>query len=242
MTGIYKIENKVNGNIYIGSTIDIDTRRDDHFRCLAGNYDRNSHLQNSYNLYGSDAFDFTLVEEMKFPNDYLINHKRLVGEHLTCREQYYIDTLNPQYNIAKIAGTLLGFKLSEEQLRKKRALKVGWKAVYKLDVDNNILKEYDSTVQAAKDLGVHTSSVRVWCRGEIEPRHNFTTCFKEDYPNHPAKIYNRHSFMQYDLQDNFIKEYRTIGELTRLGFNDTRIYMCCRGEAYKHKGFKFKYK
>lgn len=34
------------------------------------------------------------------------------------REQYYIDLLNPEYNILKIAGSLLGFKHSEEGMMK----------------------------------------------------------------------------------------------------------------------------
>ena len=34
------------------------------------------------------------------------------------REQYYIDLLNPSYNILKLAGSSLGFKHSEETKRK----------------------------------------------------------------------------------------------------------------------------
>lgn len=33
---------------------------------------------------------------------------------LTEREQYYLDKLNPKYNILKIAGSSLGHKLTEE--------------------------------------------------------------------------------------------------------------------------------
>lgn len=34
------------------------------------------------------------------------------------REQYYIDILNPKYNILKIAGSLLGFKHSKEAIER----------------------------------------------------------------------------------------------------------------------------
>lgn len=37
------------------------------------------------------------------------------------REQYYIDTLNPEYNILKIAGSPLGYKHSEETIAKFKA-------------------------------------------------------------------------------------------------------------------------
>ena len=50
------------------------------------------------------------------------------------REQYYIDTLNPQYNIAKVAGSTLGVLQSETTKQSiSKALKgkyVGEKALY----------------------------------------------------------------------------------------------------------------
>jgi group I intron endonuclease len=43
------------------------------------------------------------------------------------REQYYIDLLQPVYNILKTAGSLFGFKYSEESLAKMREAKKGLK-------------------------------------------------------------------------------------------------------------------
>jgi hypothetical protein len=42
------------------------------------------------------------------------------SKDLLKREQYYLNTLKPEYNIAKIAGSTLGYKHSEESLRKMR--------------------------------------------------------------------------------------------------------------------------
>ena len=41
------------------------------------------------------------------------------------REQYYINLLNPKYNILKIAGSLFGFKHSEETIAKFKAIRKG---------------------------------------------------------------------------------------------------------------------
>jgi group I intron endonuclease len=41
-------------------------------------------------------------------------------EDLLKREQYYLDTLKPKYNIVKIAGSTIGYKHSEESLKKMR--------------------------------------------------------------------------------------------------------------------------
>lgn len=38
------------------------------------------------------------------------------------REQYYIDHLNPEYNILKVAGSLFGFKHSPETLKKMKEI------------------------------------------------------------------------------------------------------------------------
>lgn len=38
------------------------------------------------------------------------------------REQYYIDLLNPEYNILKVAGSLFGYKHTQESLNKMREI------------------------------------------------------------------------------------------------------------------------
>jgi hypothetical protein len=41
-------------------------------------------------------------------------------EDLLKKEQYYLDILKPEYNIVEIAGSTLGYKHSEESLKKMR--------------------------------------------------------------------------------------------------------------------------
>ena len=60
MIGIYKIENKVNGKIYVGQSIDIDTRWYNHRNELNGNRHYNEHLQNAWNKYGEDNFSIQI--------------------------------------------------------------------------------------------------------------------------------------------------------------------------------------
>lgn len=54
--GVYKISNSSNGKCYIGSSIDIDRRRLEHFSALLHNKHINQHLQNAYNKYGEGMF------------------------------------------------------------------------------------------------------------------------------------------------------------------------------------------
>jgi len=98
-SGIYKIENLVTNKIYIGSSINISKRWSWHRIMLDNNKHFNNHLQSSWNLYGD--FSFSIIENC--------NPDKLIE-----REQHYIDMLNPEYNIRKIANSNLGMTFSDE--------------------------------------------------------------------------------------------------------------------------------
>ena len=48
--------------------------------------------------------------------------------------------------------------------------------------------------------------------------------------------------LQYDLEGNFIKEWKSTKECGRNRFNQGAVAACCRGELKKYKGFIWKYK
>ena len=57
-TGIYAIENTVNGKMYIGSTVSFDRREREHFSALRNGKHHSPKLQNSYNKHGGEVFSF----------------------------------------------------------------------------------------------------------------------------------------------------------------------------------------
>jgi group I intron endonuclease len=63
--GIYKIFNKVNNKYYIGSSNNIKRRWRDHKKMLRGNRHDNIYLQNSWNKYGENNFDFIVIDNIK---------------------------------------------------------------------------------------------------------------------------------------------------------------------------------
>lgn len=115
MIGIYKIENLVNGKVYIGQSIDIEYRWRTHkmkTECFS-----NTHLLNAMRKYGLENFSFEILETL--PTD--------DPEMLTLREQYYMDvydSLNPDrgYNL-KEAGS--SGRFTEEGLRRLRESHLG---------------------------------------------------------------------------------------------------------------------
>lgn len=64
--GVYWIRNRTTGKVYIGSSVDIASRIDDHIRLLTANKHHSLKLQSSWNKHGADAFDFDVVDVISF--------------------------------------------------------------------------------------------------------------------------------------------------------------------------------
>lgn len=104
-SGIYQIMNKKNFHMYVGSAVDMKERWYDHKEYLRKGIHDNSHLQNAWNKYNEDNFEFSEIEFVE-------------KEELISKEQFYIDFLNPEYNICKIAGNTFGVFPSKETRQK----------------------------------------------------------------------------------------------------------------------------
>jgi len=108
--GIYKITNKVNNKIYIGSSNNIESRWKRHIAFLKKNKHENRYLQKSWIKYDAN-FNFEILE-------------RTSKEKLLEREQHYISILKSfkrsiGYNMCKVVGhTRLGLKCTESHKRK----------------------------------------------------------------------------------------------------------------------------
>jgi len=106
-TGVYKIVNIVNNKCYIGSSVNIEKRWYFHKERLARNKHHCKYLQNAYNKYGKDCFVYTIVETCSRDRSIILS-----------LEQKYLDSLKPEYNHCKIAGSPLGTRHTEETKRK----------------------------------------------------------------------------------------------------------------------------
>lgn len=106
VSGVYQIKNNVNGHVYIGSSVDIRRRLGFHRSTLIRGKHHSIALQRAWDKYGEENFSSEIL---------LICEKDSVLEH----EQWFLDYLTPQYNVAKNASApLLGRKHSKETRRK----------------------------------------------------------------------------------------------------------------------------
>lgn len=83
VSGIYQIRNKIDGKIYIGSSKNIHVRWNSHISAFKRGDHANIHLQKAWEKYGSDAFEFSILERVNDLNN------------LKNREQYWMDKLQP---------------------------------------------------------------------------------------------------------------------------------------------------
>jgi group I intron endonuclease len=103
--GIYQWRNSVNGRAYVGSAVNLDRRRQQHEKDLKRGAHVNQKLQRAWTKYGAEAFAWEVIEHV------------LDRAELLAREQFWIDQkrcVSYGYNIAPVAGSMLGFKHSEE--------------------------------------------------------------------------------------------------------------------------------
>jgi len=115
-SGIYCIKNKVNDKKYIGKSINILRRGKSHLNELRLNKSECSYLQNAWNKYGEDNFEFYIVEFCD-------------KEILSQREMYYIQEYNTKkpfgYNLTDGGDGNIGYKPTETTLLKLRKSHLG---------------------------------------------------------------------------------------------------------------------
>lgn len=144
-SGIYAIFNLENGKRYVGSSVDLYNRLHEHYHNLKNNKAHNIHLQSAWNKYGEDKFIYCILEYCD--KDYRFD-----------REQYYINTLQPEYNLTQNVIANFGHSPSlesrqkiSETLKKKYAsgeIKTyrqqhAWIACWVYDLDYNFIKKFD---------------------------------------------------------------------------------------------------
>lgn len=154
VSGIYQITNTVNKKIYIGSSIDIGRRWNNHLVELRQGKHPNAILLRSWSKHGEAAFEFSVLATC--PPDYVLP-----------AEQWFIDNLNPDYNILKVVGDgtiKRGYKMSEETKRRMSLAKRGenhsmakltWQVVEQIRARSGEVKS-----KLAKEFGVHKSTIK----------------------------------------------------------------------------------
>lgn len=185
--GIYYIECTANGNKYVGSARSEQSRSSKggflqrftvHFKDLENNRHCNYKLQDDYNMYGKDKFEFVLLENVDIDLIY-------------DQELYWINMINPYYNIVRnpVEGHIKKHTLES---RRKMAISSGAREFEVYDKDGNHVGNWINQTKCAEDLGLLQCKVNSCLKGRVSHTKNYKFKFvgedfkyvkKESNPN-----------------------------------------------------------
>ena len=206
---IYQIQSKVNDKIYVSSALNLRNRKHNHFKSLKDNNHFNIYLQNHSNKYGIEDLQFAILEFC-------------LKEKLIEQEQYYIDTLKPEFNICKKAGSQLGMKRSNETRRKLVAVRTGMKRPKTSLETRRSMHSYWFNNKTKHDY--HEKSLQ--SHGKIEGEMK------------GWRGRNRSTIDQYDLYGNFVASYSRLEYASyKTGVSEDVISKCMAGGTLSAGGF-----
>jgi len=119
--GIYMWTHLKSGKRYIGSAVDLSKRLSNYYSLANLSRYKSMYINRALLFYDYSSFSLTIYEIIDISNLSKEEARKLILE----LEQFYIDTILPEYNILKVAGSLLGYKHTEESLAKISFAKVG---------------------------------------------------------------------------------------------------------------------
>lgn len=225
MTGIYKIKNMINGRIYIGSAINFSRRIGEHTGLLNKNKHHSAYLQNSWNKHGGDNFIFGLIEQVKHSED------------LIAREQCWMDTLNPEYNICPTAGSRLGSKSTEET--KAKISKNNGKYWLGKSIPEDVKKKMSNSSKGCAHSDATKKKISEATSGENHPMYD-----KKHTSSARAKMAKTKSkpIEQHTLDGVFVRNWSSGKEVqNEIGFNQGNINKVCLGKYKQAYGFIWKF-
>lgn len=154
-SGVYLIRNKFDSKEYVGSTNNLLRREREHFSDLRCNSHPNPILQNSYNKYGLENFEFIILKETSL-------------EEARKLEQEYINTKNPVFNISQEVG-LPNYPKGVRILQ--------------YDLEGKFVKDYPSMQEAAAEFSISPKAISSVCRGKSLTACKFMwRYYVENYP------------------------------------------------------------
>jgi group I intron endonuclease len=142
--GIYMWTHLESGKRYIGSAYDLTNRFDDYFRksYISDKSKGNNYIYNALLIHGYSKFSLSILEYIDISN--LSSEE--AREKILLREQYFLDCIFSEdelntYNILKVAGSLLGFRHTNESKVLMSKAKAG-------DNNHNYGKSFSENIKA----------------------------------------------------------------------------------------------
>lgn len=119
--GIYLWTHKESGKNYVGSSSNLKTRLSQYFNINYLERNKTMYICNALKEHGYSAFSFSILEYINITDLSKDKAKILILE----REQFYFDSMKPEYNLLPTAGSRLGSLHLAETLAKMSEINSG---------------------------------------------------------------------------------------------------------------------
>lgn len=213
--GIYAITNQVNSKVYIGKSISIGRRWNEHTSDLNSNRHGNEYLQNAWNKYGAENFTFELVEECDEDTLHLKEIEWINTFSTTTRSYGY--NLKSEDESGKLTEE------TRQHLREKayqmynRLVAQGYYACILYNLNNGTQVEFQTMDEAKANSCISKNKTRNFNKGEIIiPKRLFT-------PEKLEKIINRYNRYK-ETQDKGSTKSDTIYVVNAYDFTDVKLF------------------
>lgn len=126
----------------------------------------------------------------------------------------------------------------DKEIWKKQLSTKPKKVVHQYDLSGVFIREWDSPSTIKKELNI---SVENCCRGLVKSCHGYIWVYRDDMIDiKPIAI--KPKINQYDMLGNYISEFKSIGEASKLtGISRSPIWSCCSGKYKSAGGFIWRY-
>ena len=210
ISSVYKIQSVIKPErVYIGSSIETFKRWRRHLNCLKSNKHPNSKLQNHYNKYGNGDLIFSILlscekEDLLKIEQYFIDSYNpwfnickhagnTLGRRLSkeTREKLSISHLGLGHSLEvrrriqkshKGLNTWMKGRKSSKETKEKisKALKI---PIIQYSLMGEMIKEWDSTKSASKELSIHNTDISQNLRQERKSAGGFIWRYKNKLKN-----------------------------------------------------------
>lgn len=209
---IYKAQNTITGECYIGATKkSIEERKQDHLQ--KANSGSNQKFHNAINTSGAGSFTWEQLDTASNSNELAEKETKYI---------YKFNSLENGYNADKGGGIK--------------------KIVYQYDLNGELINTYDSLESASYAVEAKRQNISKVCIGINKTCKGFYWSYSNEFKLNDKKDIRMKSVAQHTIEGKIINNFKSASEASRLtGISKSCITKCCRGERKTSGGFIWNY-